>query len=711
MVEDIKDDCAACITAVQARDATWFNANAYYNSVMSEAINLKRLALGKVELWRDDPKASVWSVKMLSLRAADQQAQSRKKQLLQEAKAAACVNTCRPFVVTWWCGPRASDSETVKKLALQLCADQGLLVALVYDTFGEMSLMRQAALGAAPAAILLLVDAGADLRALDSQGAIALHRAAQSGHMATVRVLARECGADVKAATQTGSTVVMMAARNGHTATVVVLAQECGADVTAATQDGFTALMSAVQEGHMATVVALAQEYGADVNAAKQDGFTALMSGAQNRHTATVVALAQECGADVNAADEDGFAALMSAAEEGHTATVVALAQEWGADVNAPIQNGFTALMSTAHGGHTATVVALAQECGADVNAAKQDGFTALMSAAHGGHTATVVALAQECGADVNAADDDGFTALMSAAQNGRTATVVALAQECGADGNAAQQNGFTALLIAAGNRYTATVVALAQECRAEVNAALQNGETALMLAAQEGHQDTVLCLVTALKANVGASNSAGASCLHAMAVSSWAATSAVMAPEDQVHHDAGCDGCEMCPIRGPRWKCTDCPSYDLCKTYHTQFTDTGDHHTAGHVFENVAVAAAAKVSAMTAVLLEHVGIDMLLRTDSAFGWTQIHYVLYTGNEALARSLVDRLCSGSGNSSEVFEWLGNAKQDVLRHMGAPLSLFRSLPSAVKAWQDDGVVAFRSFCSVRSNFCCPPGAWG
>jgi len=50
MVEDIKDDCAAWITAVRARNATWFNANAYYNSVMSEAINLKRLALGKVEL-------------------------------------------------------------------------------------------------------------------------------------------------------------------------------------------------------------------------------------------------------------------------------------------------------------------------------------------------------------------------------------------------------------------------------------------------------------------------------------------------------------------------------------------------------------------------------------------------------------------------------------------------------------------------------------
>ena len=153
--------------------------------------------------------------------------------LVQEAKAAACVNTCRPSVVTWLCGPRASDSERVKKLALQLCADQGLLVALVDDTSGKTSLMRQAALGAAPAAILLLVDAGADLHALDSQGATALHHAAQSGHTAILRVLAQECWADVNVAKQEGFTALMLAAYNGHTATVVVLAQECRADVNA----------------------------------------------------------------------------------------------------------------------------------------------------------------------------------------------------------------------------------------------------------------------------------------------------------------------------------------------------------------------------------------------------------------------------------------------------------------------------------------------
>jgi len=86
----------------------------------------------------------------------------------------------------------------------------------------------------------------------------------------------------------------------------------------------------------------------------------------------------------------------------------------------------------------------------------------------------------------------------------------------------------------------------------------------------------------------------------------------------------------------------------------------------------------------MTVVLLEHGGLDLLLRTDSAFDWTPIHYALYAGNEVLARSLVEKLCSGSGDSSEVSERLGHAKQDVLRHMDAPLSLFRVLLSLFPA---------------------------
>jgi len=111
----------------------------------------------------------------------------------------------------------------------------------------------------------------------------------------------------------------------------------------------------------------------------------------------------------------------------------------------------------------------------------------------------------------------------------------------------------------------------------------------------------------------------------------------------------------------------------------------------------------------MTEALLEHGGLDLLLGKDSTFACTPLHYALYVGNDTLARTLVERQCSG--DEGDVSERLGNATQDVLSHTHALVSLFRGLPYQVKVCQDDGVVAFSSFCSVLSNLCCPPGTRG
>lgn len=38
--------------------------------------------------------------------------------------------------------------------------------------------------------------------------------------------------------------------------------------------------------------------------------------------------------------------------------------------------------------------------------------------------------------------------------------------------------------------------------------------------------------------------------------------------PEGEaVHQGVVCDGCQMAPISGPRYKCLMCPDYDLCRT------------------------------------------------------------------------------------------------------------------------------------------------
>ena len=163
MVEVIKVECAAWVTAVRVHNATRFNVDANHKSVMAVAIDLRRLAVGKILLWRDDPGANTATVNSLTLRAVDQKAWSRKQVALQAAKVArahtARARTGRPSVVTWWCAPR---NDSVKTYAQQLCADQGLLVAAVDDTCGETPLIRRAAIGSAPAIVVLLVDAGQD---------------------------------------------------------------------------------------------------------------------------------------------------------------------------------------------------------------------------------------------------------------------------------------------------------------------------------------------------------------------------------------------------------------------------------------------------------------------------------------------------------------------------------------------------------------------
>ena len=35
---------------------------------------------------------------------------------------------------------------------------------------------------------------------------------------------------------------------------------------------------------------------------------------------------------------------------------------------------------------------------------------------------------------------------------------------------------------------------------------------------------------------------------------------------ELEIHHGCGCDGCNMIPIEGVRFKCRGCDNYDLCE-------------------------------------------------------------------------------------------------------------------------------------------------
>lgn len=56
------------------------------------------------------------------------------------------------------------------------------------------------------------------------------------------------------------------------------------------------------------------------------------------------------------------------------------------------------------------------------------------------------------------------------------------------------------------------------------------------------------------------------------------------VSPGPIVHRFFLCDGCDMAPIVGTRWKCSQCPNYDLCSDCY----EKGIHKELGHTFVTV---------------------------------------------------------------------------------------------------------------------------
>jgi ankyrin repeat protein len=173
-----------------------------------------------------------------------------------------------------------------------------------------------------------------------SEGETALIIASTEGHTEIVRLLI-EKGADIKAIDTFDRTALIMAAASGWTEIVKILLEN-GADINAKDDTGDTALMWAVNQPE---TIKLLLENGADVNAKEIfQGETALMM-ATTHGQIEVVKLLLEKGANINEKNFKGGTSLMLAAGRGET-EIVELLLERGAEVNARDKNGLTALQS-----------------------------------------------------------------------------------------------------------------------------------------------------------------------------------------------------------------------------------------------------------------------------------------------------------------------------------------------------------------------------
>jgi ankyrin repeat protein len=232
------------------------------------------------------------------------------------------------------------------------------------------------------AAISRLLEAGADIQAVQPDGTTALHWAAYHDDVPTAQRLVR-AGAKVTAANRYGVTPLSLACTNGSAAMVELLL-EAGADPNTTLPGGETALMTAARTGRLGPLKALLDR-GANVNAAERKGQTAVMWAAAEGH-APVVQTLIDAGADFRTPLPSGFTPLLFAAREGRSEVVQVLLKA-GADVTEamrptrrpavrPAAAGSSALTLAVENGHFELALDLVK-AGADPND-QRSGFAPL---------------------------------------------------------------------------------------------------------------------------------------------------------------------------------------------------------------------------------------------------------------------------------------------------------------------------------------------
>lgn len=160
--------------------------------------------------------------------------------------------------------------------------------------------------------VRLLIDAGADVLAIDVRNETRLHIAALDGETEVVQLLL-DAGANVLAGNFYGATPLHMAVKNDHEDAARLLVN-AGSDLALVTDRGETPLHWAADFRANVAIAKILIDAGANVSARDHDGETPLHKAAGNYK---LVELLVDSGADVLAISNNGWTPLHSAAVIG----------------------------------------------------------------------------------------------------------------------------------------------------------------------------------------------------------------------------------------------------------------------------------------------------------------------------------------------------------------------------------------------------------